>query len=61
LNSFKSLEEAIDYEIKRQIEVLENGGEIKQENRGWLEAKKITHEQRSKEFAHDYRYFQSQT
>jgi len=57
LNSFKSLEEAIDYEIKRQIEVLENGGEIKQENRGWLEAKRITHEQRSKEFAHDYRYF----
>ncbi len=57
LNSFKSLEEAIDYEIMRQIEVLENGGEIRHENRGWLEAKKITHEQRSKEFAHDYRYF----
>ena len=57
LNSFRSLEEAIDYEIMRQIEVLENGGEIKQENRGWLEAKKMTHEQRSKEFAHDYRYF----
>ena len=57
LNSFRSLEEAIDYEINRQIEALENGEKIEQENRGWLEVKKMTHKQRSKEFAHDYRYF----
>jgi len=57
LNSFRSVEEAIDYEIKRQTEVLEEGSEITQETRGWNEAKKETLSQRLKEEAQDYRYF----
>ncbi|MEW5805266.1 MAG: Asp-tRNA(Asn)/Glu-tRNA(Gln) amidotransferase subunit GatB [Patescibacteria group bacterium] len=57
LNSFRAVEEAIDYEIKRQIEILGKGKAVHQHNRGWDEAKKITLEQRSKEEAHDYRYF----
>lgn len=57
LNSFKSVERAVDYEIKRQIELLEKGGEVVQETRGWLDDKQKTVSQRSKEDAHDYRYF----
>jgi len=57
LNSFKSVERAVDYEIKRQIELLENGKKIAQETRGWLDDKQKTVSQRSKEDAHDYRYF----
>lgn len=57
LNSFKSVEMAIDYEIKRQAEVIESGGEVVQETRGWDEAKLKTFSQRKKESAHDYRYF----
>jgi aspartyl-tRNA(Asn)/glutamyl-tRNA(Gln) amidotransferase subunit B len=57
LNSFKAVESAIAYEIKRQIEVLENGGEIAQETRGWDDNKSKTFSQRSKETAKDYRYF----
>jgi aspartyl-tRNA(Asn)/glutamyl-tRNA(Gln) amidotransferase subunit B len=57
LNSFKSVERAVDYEIKRQIELLEKGEEIVQETRGWLDDKQKTVSQRSKEDAHDYRYF----
>jgi len=57
LNSFKSVEKAVEYEINRQIEVLENGGEVIQETRGWDDAKQQTFSQRSKEDAHDYRYF----
>lgn len=57
LNSFKSVEAAIDYEVKRHIEVLEQGGTISQETRGWDESKGKTFLQRSKETAHDYRYF----
>lgn len=57
LNSFKSVEKSIEYEIKRQIEVLEKGGEIVQETRGWDDAKQKTISQRTKEDAHDYRYF----
>jgi aspartyl-tRNA(Asn)/glutamyl-tRNA(Gln) amidotransferase subunit B len=57
LNSFRVVEKAIDFEIKRQTEVLEEGGEITQETRGWNDKKEITFSQREKEEAHDYRYF----
>jgi aspartyl-tRNA(Asn)/glutamyl-tRNA(Gln) amidotransferase subunit B len=57
LNSFKAVEAAIAYEIDRQIEVLENGGEIIQETRGWDDNKSRTFSQRAKETAKDYRYF----
>jgi len=57
LNSFKIVGAAIDYEIKRQIEVLENGGEVVQETRGWDENKSKTFSQRKKENSDDYRYF----
>jgi len=56
LNSFRSVEKTIEYEINRQIEVLEKGGEVIQETRGWDDAKQRTFAQRSKEEAHDYRY-----
>lgn len=57
LNSFKALQEAIEYEIKRQAEVLDGGGKIIQETRGWDENRKITVSQREKEYSSDYRYF----
>jgi len=57
LNSFKSVEKSIDYEIKRQAETLDNKEEIVQETRGWDEKKQVTVSQREKEQAHDYRYF----
>lgn len=57
LNSFRALEHAAVYEIKRQTEILESGGVIAQETRGWDDAQGITVSQRSKEEAHDYRYF----
>ncbi len=57
LNSFRSVEQAIEYEIKRQIAVYEAGGQVAQETRGWDEAKGETYIQRSKETAKDYRYF----
>ncbi|MEK7555334.1 MAG: Asp-tRNA(Asn)/Glu-tRNA(Gln) amidotransferase subunit GatB [Patescibacteria group bacterium] len=57
LNSFRSVGEAVDYEIKRQTEILEGGGKIIHETRGWDENKKATFSQRAKEEAHDYRYF----
>ncbi len=56
LNSFRSVEGAVDYEIQRQTELLEKGAKIVQETRGWDEAKQKTTSQRSKEEAHDYRY-----
>ncbi len=57
MNSFRSVRRAIESEIARQIEVLESGGRVIQETRGWDEAAGVTHSQRSKEQAHDYRYF----
>lgn len=57
LNSFKSVERAVEYEVKRQIEELEKGREIVQETLGWDDAKQKTSSQRGKEEAHDYRYF----
>jgi len=56
LNSFRSVEKAVEYEVNRQISVLEDGGIIDQETRGWDDAKQQTFSQRSKEEAHDYRY-----
>lgn len=56
LNSFRSVEAAIEYEIKRQAEILDGGGEVVQETRGWDEGTQKTTSQRGKEEAHDYRY-----
>jgi len=57
LNSFRAVERAIDYEIERQGKLLETDGKVVQETRGWDENKGTTVSQRSKEEAHDYRYF----
>ncbi len=57
INSFRFMVAAVEYEIKRQIEALERGEKLAQETRGWNEDKKCTYVQRSKEEAHDYRYF----
>lgn len=56
LNSFGAVSGCIEYEIKRQAEVMKTG-KVHQETRGWDDAKKVTVSQRSKEEAHDYRYF----
>ncbi len=56
LNSFRSVEKAVEYEVTRQIELLEKGQRIVQETRGWDDAKQKTLSQRSKENADDYRY-----
>jgi aspartyl-tRNA(Asn)/glutamyl-tRNA(Gln) amidotransferase subunit B len=57
MNSFNSVARAIETEIARQTAVLESGGRVVQETRGWDEAAGTTHPMRSKEQAHDYRYF----
>lgn len=56
LNSFRSVEKAAEYEINRQIQVLEEGGQVVQETRGWDDTAQKTFSQRTKEDAHDYRY-----
>ncbi len=57
LNSFRSVERAVEYEIKRQTAILESGEKVVHETRGWDEDKQKTFSQREKEMAHDYRYF----
>jgi len=57
LNSFKFVGKALDYEIRRQIKMLEDGGKVVQETRLWDSERGITESMRTKEEAHDYRYF----
>ncbi len=57
VNSFKAAIRAIEYETKRQIELIESGGQVDQETRRWDDVKGISLSMRSKEEAHDYRYF----
>ncbi|MCJ7576690.1 MAG: Asp-tRNA(Asn)/Glu-tRNA(Gln) amidotransferase subunit GatB [Dehalococcoidia bacterium] len=57
MNSFKAVYQALKYEAERQGKVLEKGGELVQETRGWIEETGITVLQRTKEYAEDYRYF----
>src|SRR5204862_1125055 len=57
MNSFRSVQRALEFEVARQTELLERGERIVQETRGWVEDRGVTVSQRSKEFAHDYRYF----
>ena len=57
MNSFRSLERAVEYEIERQISVVEAGGELTQETRHWDEEAGVTHSMRIKEGSSDYRYF----
>ena len=57
MNSFKAVYQALEYEVKRQSNVLEEGGKLVQETRGWTEETGMTVSQRTKEYADDYRYF----
>jgi aspartyl-tRNA(Asn)/glutamyl-tRNA(Gln) amidotransferase subunit B len=57
INSFRALFRAVEFELRRQAQVLESGGRVVQETRGWSEAEQRTVSQRSKEGAEDYRYF----
>ena len=57
LNSFRAVQKGLEYEVARQTEVLEEGGRIIQETRSWDDARGVTVSLRSKEQAHDYRYF----
>lgn len=57
INSFKFVEKALEYEIKRQIKILQEGGKIIQETRLWDSVAGVTQSMRTKEEAHDYRYF----
>jgi len=56
MNSFRSIEKAVEYEFKRQVELLESGEKVVQETRGWDDSKFVTYSMRSKENAEDYRY-----
>jgi aspartyl-tRNA(Asn)/glutamyl-tRNA(Gln) amidotransferase subunit B len=57
LNSFRALVRGTEYELARQQKIVESGGRVEQETRGWDEARSVTVPQRSKEYADDYRYF----
>jgi aspartyl-tRNA(Asn)/glutamyl-tRNA(Gln) amidotransferase subunit B len=57
MNSFSAIERALVYEIKRQLQVIEQGEKIIRETRGWNDDQGLTESQRNKEEAHDYRYF----
>lgn len=57
LNSFRALERSVEFEIRRQIRVLEDGERVRQETVGWDEVRQVTVPQRVKESEHDYRYF----
>ena len=57
MNSFRAIHRAIEFEIGRQTQVLDTGGRLVQETRGWNDARGLTVSQRTKEFAEDYRYF----
>lgn len=57
MNSFRAVYRALEFELERQTEILRAGGDIVQETRGWSEEKAATLSQRTKEYAHDYRYF----
>ena len=57
LNSFRAVQKAIEYEVERQIELIEDGGKVVQETRTWDDAQGITLSLRGKEEANDYRYF----
>jgi aspartyl-tRNA(Asn)/glutamyl-tRNA(Gln) amidotransferase subunit B len=57
MNSFRAVERALEHEIARQVEVVSSGGQVVQETRLWDAERERTRSMRSKEFAHDYRYF----
>jgi aspartyl-tRNA(Asn)/glutamyl-tRNA(Gln) amidotransferase subunit B len=57
MNSFRAVERALRFEVIRQADILRSGGSIEQETRGWVEDRGLTTSQRTKEQAHDYRYF----
>ena len=57
MNSLRAVFRALEYEMERQVRVCEDGGRVSQETRGWVEERGVTVAQRSKEFAHDYRFF----
>ena len=57
MNSFRAVQRGLEYEVERQKEVLDSGGRVIQETRRWDENKGVTYSMRSKEEAHDYRYF----
>ena len=57
MNSLRAVYNSLEYETGRQVRVVEDGGKVAQETRGWVEDRSVTVSQRSKEYAHDYRYF----
>src|SRR5262249_39240184 len=57
MNSFRAVHDALLFEEQRQAEILRSGGSVVQETRGWVDEREVTASQRSKESAHDYRYF----